>query len=117
MPIYNNQENSFYICLLSNNSMNSHGGNTLSSFTNVLRRHLKIAQKWYVGLTEIGFGEYTEEKSRLVKKINPFRESSGDSDNNEDDMKNAKVLRLRRSVKIRKFARNVSLEKKNIYFI
>lgn len=54
-----NQENDFYVCLLSNNSMNYYNGNTLSSFTNLLSSPCNFDGRWKVGLTEIAFNSYT----------------------------------------------------------
>lgn len=57
------QENEFYICLLSSNSMNYYDGNTLSSFTNLLASPCNLncgsgEGDWKVGLTEVAFNSY-----------------------------------------------------------
>lgn len=53
-----NHGNDFYVCLLSNNSMNYYNGNTLSSFTNLLSTPCNLDGGWYVGVTEIAFNSY-----------------------------------------------------------
>lgn len=52
------QENDFYVCLLSSNSMNYYPENTLSSFTNHLSSPLNLEGVWKVGITEIAFNSY-----------------------------------------------------------
>lgn len=62
------QENDFYVCLLSSNSMKYYGDNTLSSFTNHLSSPCNLnSGDWKVGVTEIAFNSYVNDK--LVKNI------------------------------------------------
>lgn len=54
-----NQENDFYISLLSSNSMKYYPDNTLSSFTNHLASPCNLdGSNWKVGVTEIAFNSY-----------------------------------------------------------
>lgn len=75
MP-FDKEEESFYICLQSNDSMKNFPENTLSAFTNLLKKPHKFGQKWLVGLTEFGYGAFSEKSAPLMR--NPNRESSGD---------------------------------------
>lgn len=106
-------EKNLYVCLLSNNSMDCFPNNTLAAFTNLLKKHLKLNQEWYVGLTEIGYGSFSGDHAKLVQHINILRESSGDE---LDEVKIIPMKRSRRTKKQhvnRKIQRNASLSKDN----
>lgn len=60
------QENDFYVCLLSNNSLKYYKENTLSSFTNLLSSPCNLnCGEWKVGITEIAFNTYVKDKSYI----------------------------------------------------
>lgn len=69
------KENEFYVCLLSNNSIQIYPENTLSAYTNILKYPLKLTNDWVVGLTEISFNSYnvtTKIQDRFKRKVDNF---------------------------------------------
>lgn len=79
--VMDQEDNEFYICLMSNDSLNVYPDNTLASFTNVLARPCKINEEWVCGLSEISFNQIPNARTaRLRAPYNPNAESSGDSD-------------------------------------
>lgn len=53
-----NDDNGFYITLLSNGCMGKYPNNTQASFTNALPRSLQLSENYVVGITEISLNPY-----------------------------------------------------------
>lgn len=72
-------ENEFHVCLLSNSSTNIYDKNTLSAFTNLLCKPLKLDDTWCVGLTEFSFNNFQQSTGKLIL-LQQDRESLSETD-------------------------------------
>lgn len=72
-------ENEFYVCLLSNASANIYNNNTLSAFTNLLCKPLRLDERWCVGLTEFSFNNFEPSIGKLIM-LQRDRESLSEDD-------------------------------------
>lgn len=62
-------EDHFYVCLLSNNSLDIYPNNVLSAFTNKLHVPINFDDSWSVGITEIGFNNFKLIKVRSKRDL------------------------------------------------
>lgn len=86
-----NKENEFYVCLLSNSSINYFNQNTLSSFTNLLASPINLTGDWAVGVTEVAFNSFIDNNNKQqiennnnnlkrVKRSSTLKTQDGQSD-------------------------------------
>lgn len=68
-------EDHFYVCLLSNNSLDIYPNNVLSAFTNKLHVPITFTDSWSVGITEIGFNNVQSPQSKLSQEHIPTKKA------------------------------------------
>lgn len=99
--------NEFYVALLSNASLNIHGSNTLSSFTNQLSKACRLDQNWVVGLVEIGINNYKKSanfelpKREIYSQLETFNEEGDTQTQHESSDEDYEIIsqikRMKRS--------------------
>lgn len=93
-------ENEFYVCLLSNASLQVYK-NTLSAFSNLMSKPIKLSESWCVGLTEIAFNDFTK-SGKLKRSLNEIYESGSDNESisyQDVELLDTPIKRIKRGAK------------------